>query len=55
MIRKAETSEERDRYLGILQEECAREITLLNEIEHLQTLLTPENAQLLQRFKLLNG
>ncbi|MEC4817366.1 MAG: response regulator, partial [Scytonema sp. PMC 1069.18] len=54
MLRQAHSNEERDRYLSILQQECAREIKLLNEIENLQTLLTPENAKILQKFNLLN-
>lgn len=54
MLQQVSAPSDRDRYLQILQEECAREIQLLNEIENLQALLTPENAQLLQRFKLLS-
>lgn len=54
MLRRAKTDEERDRYLNVLQDECAREIKLLQEIDDLRTLLTPENAQLLHRFNLLN-
>jgi two-component system, OmpR family, alkaline phosphatase synthesis response regulator PhoP len=54
MLKQARSDEERDRYLSILQQECAREIKLLNEIGNLQNLLTPENAKILQRFNLLN-
>jgi hypothetical protein len=54
MLKQVRSDEERDRYLSILQQECAREIKLLNEIENLQTLLTPENAKILQKFNLLN-
>ncbi len=53
MLRQAKTDLDRDRYLDILQTECAREIQLLNEIDELQQLLSPENTKLLQRFKLL--
>lgn len=53
MLRQAKTELDRDRYLDILQTECAREIQLLNEIDELQQLLSPENTKLLQRFKLL--
>lgn len=53
MLKTATSEQERDRYLQVLQEECDREIQLLNEIDTLQALLTPENTQLLQRFKLL--
>lgn len=55
LLKQAKTDAERDRYLKVLQDECAREIQLLNEVENLQKLLTPENTQLLQRFKLLGG
>jgi DNA-binding response OmpR family regulator len=54
LLRQANSEVEREQYLAILQKECAREIRLLNEIANLQELLTPENTQLLQRFKLLN-
>lgn len=53
MLRQATTDSDRDRYLDILQTECAREIEMLNEINELQQLLSPENTKLLQRFKLL--
>lgn len=53
MLKQVSSEAERERYLTILKEECARELQLLNEIEHLQGLLTPENAKLLQRFKIL--
>jgi len=53
MLKRTTSEEERDRYLIILQEECAREIQLLNEVDSLQKLLSPENTRLLQRFKLL--
>lgn len=55
MLEQAKSDADRSRYLEILQEECAREIELLNEIDYLQTLLTPENTKLLQRFKLLQS
>jgi two-component system, OmpR family, alkaline phosphatase synthesis response regulator PhoP len=55
MLSRVQEDAERDRYLGILQQECAREISILNEVQHLQLLLTPENTQLLQRFKIING
>ncbi|MUG99754.1 response regulator [Scytonema sp. UIC 10036] len=54
MLQAAQSDAERQRYMSILEEECAREIKLLNEIENLQTLLTPENAKILQKFNLLN-
>lgn len=55
LLQEATTAEDRDRYLGILQQECTREIQLLNEVDHLQKLLTPENTQLLKRFNLLGN
>lgn len=55
LLEKAASEEERGRYISILQEECTREIQLLNEFDHLQKLLTPENTQLLQRFRLLGN
>ncbi|MDZ8186425.1 MAG: response regulator [Nostoc sp. ChiSLP02] len=54
MLKKAQSEVERDRYLSILQQEYAREMMLLNEIKHLQTLLTPENAKIMQTLNLLN-
>lgn len=54
MLQAAKSDSERQRYISILQQECDREIKLLNEIENLQTLLTPENAKILQKFNLLN-
>jgi two-component system, OmpR family, alkaline phosphatase synthesis response regulator PhoP len=54
MLSQVQEEPERDRYLSVLQEECAREISILNEVQHLQLLLTPENAQLLQRFRIIN-
>ena len=52
MLKQAKSEKDRERYLKILQEECACEIKLLNEIEYLQQLITPENAKLLQKWKL---
>jgi len=54
MLKNVREEADRDRYLAILQEECAREIQLLNEMDYLQSLLTPENIRILQRFKLMN-
>ena len=55
MLQNAATETDRDRYLNILQEECSREISLLNEISSLQELVSPNNASLLRRFNLLKG
>lgn len=54
MLKKAQSDVERDRYLNILQQEYAREMMLLNEMKNLQSLLTPENAKIMQKFNLLN-
>lgn len=54
MLQDATTEEQRDRYLKILQQECAREMQLLKEMSELQTLLSPENAAILNKFNLLN-
>jgi two-component system, OmpR family, alkaline phosphatase synthesis response regulator PhoP len=53
MLVHASSDEERDRYIQILQQECEREIKLLNEVEQLQTLLTPENTELLQKYRII--
>ena len=49
MLRGANTGEQRDRYLEILQQECSRQMMLLKEISKLQKLLTPENAEVLKK------
>lgn len=54
MLRRAQSDEERDRYLNILKEEYNREMNLLNQVESLQTLLTPDKIQLLQTFNVLD-
>ncbi|QMS86860.1 response regulator [Nostoc edaphicum CCNP1411] len=55
MLKKAQSDVERDRYLSILQQEYAREMMFLNEMKNLQTLLTPENAKILQSFNVFNN
>jgi two-component system, OmpR family, alkaline phosphatase synthesis response regulator PhoP len=54
MLTQAKHDTDRQQYLDILQTECAREIQILNELEELQRLLTPENAHILNRFNMLN-
>jgi DNA-binding response OmpR family regulator len=54
MLEKASSSEERDRYLSVLKEECAREIALLDQMSKLQELLTASNVKLLRHFQLLH-
>ncbi|WP_330204588.1 response regulator [Cyanobacterium sp. Dongsha4] len=53
MLADAESEEKRQSYLRILQEECSKEIGLLNEIKELQKILTPENISVLLQFNLL--
>jgi two-component system, OmpR family, alkaline phosphatase synthesis response regulator PhoP len=53
MLDRATSDEERDRYLTVLKEECAREIALLDQMAKLQELLTPSNVKLLRQFQLL--
>lgn len=43
----------RDRYLKVLKDECAREMTLLNQMTQLQDLLTPGNIRLLRQLQIL--
>ncbi len=53
MLKNAQTEEQHTHYLQILEEECQREIKLLNEISKLQQFMNPENLAILQRFDLL--
>ncbi|MFP4007049.1 MAG: hypothetical protein ACLFV6_03440 [Spirulinaceae cyanobacterium] len=53
MLKQASTPSACDRYLKILQSECDRELELLNQVNQLQQLLTPQNAEILQRFNIL--
>lgn len=52
MLKVAPSPEARDRYLKILQEECAREVALINQLSNLQEFLTPEQAKFLRRLHL---
>lgn len=53
MLERSTSSEERERYLSILREECAREILLLNQMAQLQELISPSNVKIMQQFRLL--
>ena len=53
MLKQVENEKDRDKYLLILQQECKRQIEILNEMSSLQELLTDENAKLLRTYKLL--
>lgn len=50
-----EASRLRHRCLEILQEACATEIALLNQMPNLQDFLTPENVKLLREHNLLSN
>ena len=54
MLAKDDSVEQRTRYLQILRDEFSRELTLLNRVDELQKLLTPENVDLLSQFNMLN-
>lgn len=54
LLKNSTSPAERDRYINILQNECAREIALLNEVSNLHELLSPGKAKVLYQFKLLN-
>ncbi|MBD1214439.1 MAG: response regulator transcription factor [Dolichospermum sp.] len=54
MLKEAKTEKQRERYLSILQQECRREIEILNEIDSLRELLSAENTKLLRDYKLLD-
>lgn len=54
MLKASATDEQRDYYIHLLQEECRREMQLLNEITELRTLLAPDKAAILQKYNLLN-
>lgn len=54
MLKNSPEGEARERYLQVLQEECAREIALLNQVSNLQNFLSPENARLLRQLNLIN-
>ncbi|NET87141.1 MAG: hybrid sensor histidine kinase/response regulator [Kamptonema sp. SIO1D9] len=50
----ANSEETRQRYLRVLQQECSREIAIINQFSQLLKILTPENAQLLSLLNSLN-
>ncbi|MEO0456815.1 MAG: response regulator [Cyanobacteria bacterium P01_A01_bin.114] len=54
MLSKTDDALERERYIRILKEEYAREMNLINQVDNIRSLLTPENAKLLQSFNLLS-
>jgi two-component system, OmpR family, alkaline phosphatase synthesis response regulator PhoP len=54
MLLQCNDSEERNKYLNILESECAREIQILNEVDTLHSILTLDNMEVLNRFNLLS-
>lgn len=50
MLKIAPSEQARERYLKILQQECAREMTILKQLNDLKDFVTQENAELLRRF-----
>lgn len=54
MLNVANSEETRQRYLRVLQQECSREIAIINQFSQLLKILTPENAQLLSLLNSLN-
>lgn len=54
LLKMAPNEEARNRYVKILQEECDREIVILNQLTKLQELLTPENIKLLRTLNVFN-
>jgi DNA-binding response OmpR family regulator len=53
MLKESDSEEKRQKYLQILQDECYKEIEILNETKELQKILTSENIKILQKFNLL--
>jgi len=53
MLKDAQTEEKKEQYLKILEQECHKEMHLLNEITELQKLLTPDKVSILHKFNLL--
>ncbi|BAZ29898.1 response regulator receiver, CheY-like protein [Cylindrospermum sp. NIES-4074] len=54
MLKIAPSEAARDHYLQILHQECAREISLINQLSNLKEFLTPESANLIQQFNIFN-
>jgi DNA-binding response OmpR family regulator len=54
MLKIAPSEAAREHYLQILHQECAREISLINQLSNLKEFLSPESASLLQQFNIFN-
>ncbi len=55
MLKQCKNDNDRDKYLSKLQQEYAKEIEILNEVDSLGELLTAENTKLLKNYKLLDS
>ncbi len=53
MLQNAPMGLQQQRYLEILQQECDKEITLLNHVTELRSFLTPDNLHILHQYNLL--
>ena len=53
MLNNNSPTEVQQKYLNILQQECHKQIQILDEMMELQTILTPQNLHLLKRYNLL--
>lgn len=53
MLKESDSEEKQQIYLKILQDECSKEIEIINETKELQKILTEENIKVLQKFNLL--
>lgn len=54
MLKNLESAQQRDRCLALLQQACAEEIALLNQIPNLEDLLQSENLEILRQFNIVN-
>jgi two-component system, OmpR family, alkaline phosphatase synthesis response regulator PhoP len=54
LLEQSDSEENRNRYMKVLREECARELMLINQITQLQELISPDSLKLLHQFKLLH-
>lgn len=52
MLKVAPSEQVRARYIKILQQECARELAILNQVNNLKEFVTTENAELLRRINM---
>ncbi len=54
MLKVAPSEQARNHYLTILQQECSREISLINQLSNLKEFSSSENTQFLQQFNIFN-